>query len=107
PEAAMRPDPAQSSGYFDYQGGVPRPATPPRPDIDESQRVQAAPRPGAPWARRVTGQYAEVAEAPLAESIASEPAPAFEELGEDDALVAGDETSQIEAPASEPEHEEW
>lgn len=104
PEPALRPEAAQSSGYFDYEGGVPRPAHPPRPELDASQRVQAAPRPGAPWPRRGTGQHAVVE----AEAVPSEPAPAFEELGiDDEALTTGDETAQVEAPAGEPEHEEW
>ena len=108
PEPALRPEAAQSSGYFDYQGGVPRPAQPPRPDLDASQRVQPAPRPGAPWARRGTGQHAMVADAMVADAVVSEPAPAFEELGvEEEPLMTGDETSQVEAPAGEPEHEEW
>jgi hypothetical protein len=107
PEPALRPEAAQSSGYFDYQGGVPRPAHPPRPDLDPSQRVQAAPRPGAPWPRRPTGQHAIVESAGESDVMISEPAPAFEELGVDEALTTGDETAQVEAPAGDPEHEEW
>jgi hypothetical protein len=38
---AARPE----TGYFHYAGGLPVPATPPRPDIDPTQRVSPAPRP--------------------------------------------------------------
>lgn len=100
PEPALRPEAAQSSGFFDYERGIPRPASPPRPELDASLRVQGAPRPGAPWPRRGTGQHVVVAsEAPSEEA-------AFDDLGDDeDALTAGDE--QVEAPIGDPEHEEW
>lgn len=49
PEVVARPEPAQSSGLFDYQGGLPRPASPPRPEMADEQRVAAAPSPAAPW----------------------------------------------------------
>jgi hypothetical protein len=95
PESIERPLPAQSSGLFDYQGGVPSPKSPPRPDIDPSARVRPAPRPGAPWPRRGTEAQAEAE-------------PAFEEVGvEDGALTTEGETAQHEAPPGEPEHEEW
>ena len=51
PAAEPRPEAAQSSGFFDYQGGLPRPAQPPRPELDPSQRVAPAPAPGRPRAR--------------------------------------------------------
>ncbi|GAB4111357.1 MAG: hypothetical protein OHK0013_47380 [Sandaracinaceae bacterium] len=51
PEPTPRPEAAQSSGFFDYQGGLPRPASPPRPEIADEQRVVAAPSPMAPWSR--------------------------------------------------------
>lgn len=123
PEPEPRPEAAQSSGYFDYQGGVPRPARPPRPELDESQRVRPAPRPGAPWPRRATGQHVALAAASDAAAYA-EPeqtggygedaaTAGFEEVGvEDDGfgggeLPAGDETSQHELPEGGGEHEEW
>lgn len=43
PEPIERPPAAQSSGLFDYEGGLPRPAAPPRPDIEPDLRVQPAP----------------------------------------------------------------
>jgi hypothetical protein len=47
PEPEPRPDPATSSGLFDYgRGGLPKPAHPPRPELAPEQRVQPAPAPG-------------------------------------------------------------
>ncbi|MBN8617007.1 MAG: hypothetical protein J0L92_40880 [Deltaproteobacteria bacterium] len=54
PEVTPRPEPAQSSGLFDYQGGLPRPAAPPHPELAEDQRVAAAPTPTAPWSAQTT-----------------------------------------------------
>lgn len=51
PTVMPRPEAAQSSGLFDYGGPIPRPATPPRPDITDEQRVVPAPSPTAPWSR--------------------------------------------------------
>lgn len=114
PEPAARPDPAQSSGLFDYQGGVPRPAHPPRPDLDGSQRVQPAPRPGAPWPRRGTGTHAvgaAIASEGIAESaMDAEASDAFEDLSEGEPVPQGDdeaEASEHVPVAGETEHEEW
>lgn len=85
PEPAPRRAAAQSSGYFDYQGGVPCPTRPPRPELDPTQRVQPAPRPGAPWPRRATG------------TPSSEPDLASHEQ----------QSAQLEVPLSENEQEEW
>jgi hypothetical protein len=54
PEVTPRPEPAQSSGLFDYQGGLPRPAAPPHPELADEQRVAAAPSPSAPWSAQVS-----------------------------------------------------
>ena len=35
-----------ASGYFQFSGGLPSPADPPRPDLDADYRVGPAPRPG-------------------------------------------------------------
>lgn len=43
PEAAERPPAAESSGLFDYEGGLPRPSAPPRPEMDAELRVMPAP----------------------------------------------------------------
>jgi hypothetical protein len=49
PEPEARPDPAASSGLFDYgRGGLPKPAQPPRPELAPEQRVAPAPAPGRP-----------------------------------------------------------
>lgn len=49
PEPMERPEPSPSTGYFQYGIGVlPRPAAPPRPQLDASLRVMPAPRPGDP-----------------------------------------------------------
>jgi hypothetical protein len=61
PVPTPRPAPAQSSGLFDYEGGLPRPASPPRPELADEQRVIAAPSPSAPWSR--AAEAAEVADA--------------------------------------------
>jgi hypothetical protein len=45
PLPPRRPTPRPSTGLFRYPGGsLPRPARPPRPDIDPAQRVSPAPR---------------------------------------------------------------
>lgn len=49
PGAVPRPSAAQSSGLFDYQGNLPRPAEPPRPAMDENLRVAPAPTRDNPW----------------------------------------------------------
>jgi hypothetical protein len=49
PEVTPRPEAAQSSGFFDYEGGLPRPAAPPHPEMPDEQRVAPAPSPTAPW----------------------------------------------------------
>jgi hypothetical protein len=54
PEVTPRPEPAQSSGLFDYQGGLPRPAAPPHPELADEQRVAAAPSPSAPWSAQAS-----------------------------------------------------
>lgn len=54
PELTPRPEPAQSSGFFDYEGGLPRPAAPPHPEMPEEQRVAAAPSPSAPWSAQAS-----------------------------------------------------
>ncbi|AKF03289.1 hypothetical protein [Sandaracinus amylolyticus] len=97
PTPAERPDAAQSSGYFDYQGGVPRPAHPPRPEIDASQRVVPAPRPGAPWARAQATVAA--AAAAVAMSVGEPAEAAFEEEEEEEV------SAQVELPDGE--REEW
>ena len=114
PEPSQRPDPAQSSGLFDYQGGVPRPAQPPRPELDASQRVQPAPRPGAPWPRRGTGSHAVPAAAIAAESAddSAEHGEAFEDLSEGEPVPVAAEEDDAEASehapaAGENEREEW
>jgi hypothetical protein len=61
PEPTPRPEAAQSSGFFDYEGGLPRPATPPRPELADEQRVIAAPSPSAPWS--AAPETAELADA--------------------------------------------
>lgn len=46
PRPPRRPSARPSSGLFRYAGGpLPRPARPPRPDIDPAQRIAPAPRP--------------------------------------------------------------
>src|SRR5690606_31553551 len=48
PTPAVRPDPAASSGFFDYAPGngvLPRPAEPPRPELPDEARVGHAPAP--------------------------------------------------------------
>ena len=45
PEAGERPEPRPSSGLFQYAEGLPVPAAPPRPAMDESLRVTRAPHP--------------------------------------------------------------
>lgn len=91
PQPSLRPEPAQSSGLFEYGGPVPSPAKPPRPEIDEALRVRVAPRPGAPWPRRV---------AENARVIATEPPME---------LLEGDASAMLAEPMSEQvsEHEEW
>ncbi len=75
PQPEPRPDAATSSGLFDYgRGGLPKPAHPPRPELPEEARVQAAPGPGRP-ARRMAPSGA--------------------------ATATNDETSQYEVPAEE------
>jgi hypothetical protein len=51
PAPTPRPEAAQSSGFFDYEAGLPRPAQPPRPELADEQRVAPAPSPSAPWSR--------------------------------------------------------
>ena len=51
PTVTPRPEAAQSNGLFEYGGKIPRPASPPRPELTEEQRVAAAPSPSAPWSR--------------------------------------------------------
>jgi hypothetical protein len=51
PEIAPRRAAMESSGLFEYRGGLPRPAAPPHPDLPAEQRVVAAPSPSAPWSR--------------------------------------------------------
>lgn len=46
PAPPRRPTPRISTGLFRYgAAGLPRPARPPRPDLDASQQVEPAPRP--------------------------------------------------------------
>jgi hypothetical protein len=106
PEPAPRPDPAQSTGYFDYEGGIPQVAHPPRPDLDPAQKVRPAPRPGAPWPRRYPAPSPTIQDAEAA-GPASEEVGAFPEFGGDVPLTTGEETSQYEAPPGELEHDEW
>jgi hypothetical protein len=48
PTPEVRPDAAQSSGLFDYgRNGLPKPASPPRPDLPEEARIGHAPAPEA------------------------------------------------------------
>ncbi len=47
PSADARPEPRASSGMFLYDGPLPIPAQPPRPDLDPSLRVAPAPRPSS------------------------------------------------------------
>lgn len=91
PQPSLRPEPAQSSGLFEYGGPVPSPAKPPRPELDESLRVRAAPRPGAPWPRRIAQSTRDVATDPPME------------------LLDGDASAMLAEPMPEPvsEHEEW
>jgi hypothetical protein len=59
PEPEPRPDPATSSGLFDYgRGGLPKPAVPPRPDLPAERRVNPAPAPGRPARREAPEQEA-------------------------------------------------
>lgn len=51
PTVVPRPEAAQSSGLFEYGGKIPRPASPPRPELTDEQRVAPAPSPSAPWSR--------------------------------------------------------
>lgn len=51
PTVTPRPEAAQSSGLFEYEGKIPRPASPPRPELTDEQRVAPAPSPSAPWSR--------------------------------------------------------
>ena len=51
PAVTPRPEAAQSSGLFEYGGKIPRPASPPRPELTDEQRVAPAPSPSAPWSR--------------------------------------------------------
>ncbi|UJR84304.1 hypothetical protein [Sandaracinus amylolyticus] len=96
PTPAERPDAAQSSGYFDYQGGVPRPAHPPRPELDASLRVIPAPRPGAPWPR---AQAAVAAAAAAVAMSVGEPA--------DSGFEEEEVSAQVELPDGDGEREEW
>jgi hypothetical protein len=86
PEPMPRPDAAQSSGLFDYQGGVPRPASPPRPAIDPSYRVQGAPRPGAPWPRRGIEQQQPQHDVHDGGDVADGADSGFEDVGGEDPL---------------------
>lgn len=43
PEPQERPPAAESNGLFDYEAGLPRPAAPPRPEMDAELRVAPAP----------------------------------------------------------------
>jgi hypothetical protein len=46
PAPPRRPTPRPSTGLFRYgPGGLPRPAQPPRPDIDPAQQIKPAPHP--------------------------------------------------------------
>jgi hypothetical protein len=45
PEPSLRSEPDPSSGAFQYNGALPIPSNPPRPDLDPSQRVAPAPHP--------------------------------------------------------------
>jgi len=53
PTPAVRPDPAASSGFFDYapanqgRGGLPKPSAAPRPELPDEARVGHAPAPTA------------------------------------------------------------
>lgn len=51
PTVTPRPEAAQSNGLFEYGGKIPRPASPPRPELTDEQRVAPAPSPSAPWSR--------------------------------------------------------
>ncbi len=81
PEASPKPEPLPSTGYFAYEGGLPVPAEPPRPDLDPSLRVSPAPRPQE-------GQDAHAADPPAAQAhqpqddAGYDDAPAFEEAPE-------------------------
>ncbi|MGE0788702.1 MAG: hypothetical protein AB7S26_23725 [Sandaracinaceae bacterium] len=72
PQPAVRPDSLGATGYFAYaQGALPAPGQPPRPDLDPSQRVGPAPRPGDEFA------------APIART-APPATEAYDELDEED-----------------------
>jgi hypothetical protein len=47
PRPSQSPEPRPETGYFNHIGGLPIPDGPPRPDLDPSMRVTAAPRPQA------------------------------------------------------------
>ena len=81
PEASPRPEPRPSTGHFLYEGGLPIPAEPPRPDIDPTLRVSPAPRPGqeAPPPAMPSAEAAPVEDAPLEQG--------FEEAGIEDVGV--------------------
>lgn len=103
PKPAPRPAPAQSSGLFEYRGGLPCPMRPPRPELEPGARIQPAPRPGAPWVRN-RARAKGVERQPGSTSGASS---AFQELDSDwPTSAASDATSQVEAPPGEPWPEE-
>ncbi|MEM9192149.1 MAG: hypothetical protein AAGF12_23455 [Myxococcota bacterium] len=95
PVPESRPD----AGYFSFQGGLPLPAEPPRPEIDPSMRVQRAPQPQP---------EADVAPAANEQPAYGEPGyeePAYEEAGynapEAETAPAPEEVSDTEVPADE------
>jgi hypothetical protein len=76
PQPALRPEPSESSGFFQYgDHGLPRPAQPARPAIDPSLRVLRAPRKSDPLAIPVMRSVAAAAAVAYAEeAVAAEPA---------------------------------
>ena len=106
PEPALRPDPGPSSGLFEYAhgAGLPRPAEPPRPEMDPGWRVPPAPRPGdayeAPAASPVAHDYAHAEHAEESEV-------GYAEAGEYAEQGEYDEEATAEGEALAPDAEDY
>ncbi|NOY93276.1 MAG: hypothetical protein GXP55_18985, partial [Deltaproteobacteria bacterium] len=95
PAPAERAEAREVSGYFAYEGELPIPAVPPRPELDSSYRVGPAPRPAADAAE---AEPVDVDMQPTAE--AGEVAE-FEAPSSDVDLEPDDATRQVEMPEAE------
>lgn len=117
PEATAAAQPRPSTGWFQYGDALPAPAAPPRPELDPTQRVSPAPRPGdalqAPSPPSVmppmmVGRVDEpeempayMSDAPYAEDDTSEPSAEPNEGPNGDPNAGYEEPESLEADADD------